>query len=980
MSVAATTPTGTLSYQWFRDGAAIPGATTASYDAKGSGGKYFVRISNGANSVDSAAVEPPCSELKDLALSGVGLTPAFSSSVAGYTGAVGYGVGAIKVTATAAQVGAVLAARVNGSASWSALVSGQAGDDVPLVVGNNTVEVRVTAKDSKTVRVYTVSVQRLDSSTLLAGGAALPSGDVWNAILENYLKPKVTMQPAAAAGGVRVEGASPVGKLTYQWYQDGSAISGQTTQVLDSDAVSAAARSLKCRISNGLVEVDSVAWSTSLSERRGLVPVSGGTLPEASLLAGQVVQDFLVGKYEVTWGEWKAVRAWATGNGYDIGSVGQGSADDHPVRSVTWYEALKWCNARSEMEGLVPVYRVDGAVYRSGSSVPTSLVAADGYRLPLEREWEWAARGGASSKGYTYSGGNVATEVGWFATNSVNSPIPLWTSGGNVDMGTWPVGKKAGNELGVYDMSGNVREWCWDAAGGERRLRGGVWAYGPELMSVGAQDKAPADYRNDFQGFRVAANANLVVVDGGKLPETSGLSGQIVSGFQIGRYEVTWAEWKAVRSWASGKGYDLGSAGQGSADSHPVRNVSWYEVLKWCNARSEMEGLVPVYLVSGAVYRSGESAPSVRSTANGYRLPLEAEWEWAAMGGASSKGYTYSGGNTVGEVAWYEVNSEGAAVELNGSRGTWPVGSKAANEIGIFDMSGNVWEFCWDTGKRLRGGSWNDPAYREESKDRGYEDFATAEPNIGFRVARNRNFSAMVLVKGGTLPSSSGLSGQVVGDFWIGKCEVTWGEWKAVREWGAGKGYDLANVGAGSGDDHPVREVSWYDVLKWSNARSEKEGLKPVYSVGGSVYRSGESVPDVSGMANGYRLPLEAEWEWAARGGVSSKGYVYSGSNDLNEVGWYGENSGGAAVDFLDGKGTWAVGRKKGNELGLYDMSGNVWEWCWEVYDGTWFRRLRGGSWHNNAGNAQVAHRVDRSSPDYRYNDSGFRLARSSGY
>jgi formylglycine-generating enzyme required for sulfatase activity len=110
----------------------------------------------------------------------------------------------------------------------------------------------------------------------------------------------------------------------------------------------------------------------------------------------------------------------------------------------------------------------------------------------------------------------------------------------------------------------------------------------------------------------------------------------------------------------------------------------------------------------------------------------------------------------------------------------------------------------------------------------------------------------MITVQGGALPSGSGLAGQTVPTFQIGKYEVTWGEWKAVRDWAVNNGYsDLANVGSGSGDDHPVREVSWYDVVKWCNARSEKEGLVPVYQVGGAVYKTGESVPTVNSSASG---------------------------------------------------------------------------------------------------------------------------------
>jgi sulfatase modifying factor 1 len=211
---------------------------------------------------------------------------------------------------------------------------------------------------------------------------------------------------------------------------------------------------------------------------------------------------------------------------------------------------------------------------------------------------------------------------------------------------------------------------------------------------------------------------------------------------------------------------------------------------------------------------------------------------------------------------------------------------------------------------------------------------------------------AMVLVKGGTLPQQSAfVAGQVVGDFSIGNYEVTWGEWKAVREWAATKGYDLAGVGGtypeNGGDNFPVVNVSWYDVVKWCNARSEKEGKTAVYQANGEVYRSGEFGWDGSAAvtmksgANGYRLPLEKEWEWAARGGVSSKGYnAYSGSNVFGEVAWFYENSGG---------GTKAVGGKKPNELGLSDMSGNVFEFVWELADQN-RRRAAGGSWLDSVG------------------------------
>ena len=232
----------------------------------------------------------------------------------------------------------------------------------------------------------------------------------------------------------------------------------------------------------------------------------------------------------------------------------------------------------------------------------------------------------------------------------------------------------------------------------------------------------------------------------------------------------------------------------------------------------------------------------------------------------------------------------------------------------------------------------------------------------------------MLTVTGGTLQTSNELNGTAVSTFQIGKYEVTWGEWKEVRAWGVVNGYsDLAGVGdtypSGSADNFPVINVSYYDAVKWMNAKSEKEGLTPAYELGGAIYKTGQSVPTVNSSANGYRMPTEVEWEWAARGGASSQGYTYSGSNDVNAVAWYYDNSSNV---------TKAAGTKAANELGIYDMSGNVWEWNEDVVYSS-YRRIRGGSWYSIADGCAVAYRGNSDYPDDRYNNFGFRLARSSG-
>ena len=210
--------------------------------------------------------------------------------------------------------------------------------------------------------------------------------------------------------------------------------------------------------------------------------------------------SFQISRYEVSFDEWSAVCGWAVAHGYDLGGTGKGTGGNHPVQSVTLVEVIKWCNAKSEKEGLQPVYTVYGAVYRTGASLCFMDTAANGYSLPIEAEWEWAARGGVESRGYIYSGSNNLDDVGWYGyIPGYNQPMDC----------TYPCGTKSPNELGVYDMSGNVSEWCYDQNSLSRYItwhyRGGSSESHTSECAVATRDwmGLRADTKNGSLGFRV---------------------------------------------------------------------------------------------------------------------------------------------------------------------------------------------------------------------------------------------------------------------------------------------------------------------------------------------------------------------------------------------------------------------------------------------------------------------------------------------
>ena len=629
--------------------------------------------------------------------------------------------------------------------------------------------------------------------------------------------------------------------------------------------------------------------------------------------------------HEVTQAEYKAVT------GADLSGLASSPASDEvqefrPVERVDWYGAIVYCNKLSLLEGLEPCYSSTavtnwnsltynpedptwGLRMESGQSLVEYDSTKNGYRLPKHEEWEYAARDGKALHNYYYAGTDVMDTTGlpgvaWYSENAVGR--------------AHEVKKKTPNQLGLYDMNGNVYEWCMDYS-----LEGGT--YTCHTVCGGAYSE-PSNKTNNYYSSNAYYSAESTTP----------------YGFRVFR--------NALPSPTTQK-----------------CTVTFDTTTNWPGNTNK----VPSQIISYDGYLTEPSVDVTPKSPNNKDLATFIGWYTTPNPAQNPADPSVTPVTPIDRpFGFYDPDNPESHVYA----------TSVTSDLKLYA----VWDFVYVQGATFEGNS-------------------TLCSGV-------TNKESAIFIEDRVLP---------IGNLWVCDHEVTQSEYSTYID------FNYSSLDP-VGNNYPAYLVTWYDAVIYCNLRSKAEGLTPVYYLvdsngnevvngrevstwavvetqitrNGNKYKynpdSDSSKLDYKGAddtdggicfdqsANGYRLPTEAEWEYIAReGNLSDSGQTpYSGSDNINDVAWYIGNASEKSK---------TVKTKRANNLGIYDMSGNLREWCWDWYiepitayipetgplssNG---RSFRGGSWEVSAGYHQNNNRASNVTNYTTLNILGFRLVRNA--
>ncbi len=612
--------------------------------------------------------------------------------------------------------------------------------------------------------------------------------------------------------------------------------------------------------------------------------------------------DFWIGKTEITFDDYETYCHDMGRNVPDDEGLGRGL---HPVIKVSWWDAVGYCNWLSMKEGLSPAYDSSGNLLNILGRTTDDLSEVEGYRLPTEAEWEYAAKGGRKSDIFRYSGSSNIGEVAWYSGNS-----EMYTNSRSIDnFINYEVGLKKPNKLGIYDMSGNVFEWCTDFYDEFWYKKNNVLNPLNQIYSDSKIIRGGSTYSNEF-GVEVADR------------HSTGFGGVYNDvGFRIARTSMRKSSYAEIEipEFKKGKLY---------VESVPGNSKIYLNEIEYNSTPAALE--------------LDEGFYEIKLIKEGYE---------------TYRDYLYlkAGREFFFNAKLFEIQKEFTVMDYSPPEMVHVRG-------GSFIMGDNF------------GDSWIDckPSF-EVNLTYSYLIGKYEVTNAEFLKCINDTQSRAYADWQNTI----GLNSK--------ECDIT------LNSYGI---FCLKK----RVERKPVVEVNKFAAIGFCNWLSEKEGLAKAYdSDGNLVDGKGKITTDIS-KVEGYRLPTEAEWEYAARGGEFGSGFKYSGGNFPRDVGWYYQNSGDNYLPdiydmtevFMSNNVLHDVGTKQPNELGIFDMSGNVWEMCQDGYflydsesktnpytiNSSNHLSKRGGGFLNQSSCLTVCWRFDNGIYGFS-NDMGFRIART---